>query len=193
MNPRGSIGYGQQFSVDIRADWGNLDYRDIMNGVDYAVEEFDFIDDERLGVMGGSYGGWMTNWIIAHEPDTFRAAVSSVTFANKLSSFGTSDSHYRRTDDFGGPPWKLPEKYRQQSPLFYLEGCTTPTLVMCAENDYRCPIEQGEQLYTALKLLDVPTRFVRFPDESHSFSRIGQPWHRVFRYDQMLEWFEEYL
>ncbi|PZN07416.1 MAG: peptidase S9 family protein, partial [Bacillota bacterium] len=191
-NPRGSQGYGQEFCTAIRGDWGNRDYRDLMACVDAVLERFDFIDPERLGVAGSSYGGYMTNWIVTHT-DRFRAAVTMDCIANGYSFFGTSDLGYDDLFGLGVPPWEDPLRYLEMSPLHHIARCKTPLLIMHSEMDLRCPIEQAEQLYTALKVRGVPTEFVRFPGESHGLSLGGKPWHRVYRLDRIVEWFDRYL
>lgn len=191
-NPRGSQGYGQAFCATIRGDWGNKDYRDVMALVDAAVRRFDFIDPDRLGVAGGSYGGYMTNWIITHT-DRFKAAVTMRSVTNEYSFFGTSDIGYLDLYDLDAAPWERPEAYLRMSPVHHAGQVKTPTLIIHSEQDLRCPIEQAEQLYVALKLRKVPTEFVRFAGESHGLSRSGKPWHRVFRLDKIVEWFDRYL
>lgn len=191
-NPRGSQGYGEAFCAAIRGDWGNKDYADVMACIHAAVERFDFIDASRLGCAGGSYGGFMTNWIVTHT-DEFRAAVTMRSVVNEATMFGCSDFGFHSDRDLGGPPWEVPQNYARVSPITYVANCRTPLLIIHSEMDLRCPIEQAEQLYTALKYLRVPTEFVRFPNESHGLSRSGQPWHRVFRLNKIVEWFTKYL
>ncbi|MFO8061179.1 MAG: S9 family peptidase [Bacillota bacterium] len=191
-NPRGSQGYGEDFCAAIRSDWGNLDYRDVIACVDAALDRYDFVDPGRLGVAGGSYGGFMTNWIVTHT-DRFRAGVSMRSVVNRYSGFGTSDIGFMGDEDMGGPPWEVPMKYLEASPIFHIGSCTTPLLIIHSEMDMRCPIDGGEQLFISLKKLGVRTKFVRFPGESHGLSRGGKPWHRVFRLDRIVEWFDEHL
>jgi len=191
-NPRGSQGYGQDFCAAIRGNWGYLDYRDVMAGMETALDRFDWIDPDRLGVAGGSYGGYMTSWIIGHT-DRFRAACSMRAINNMYSAFG--DIGYMRDEYWadGKPPWAAPEVYLEQSPLSFADNFKTPTLVIHSEDDYRCPIEQAEQLFVALKKAGVAAEFIRFPGESHGLSRNGQPWHRVYRLKSIVDWFERYL
>lgn len=191
-NPRGSQGYGQAFCAAIRGRWGDRDYRDVMAFVDEALRRFDFIDPQRLGVAGGSYGGFMTNWIIGHT-DRFKAAVTMRSVANEYSFFGTSDIGYLDLYDLDAPPWERPEAYLGMSPVHHAGRIRTPTLIIHSEQDLRCPIEQAEQLYVALKMRRVPTEFVRFAGESHGLSRSGKPWHRVFRLDRIVDWLDRYL
>ena len=193
MNPRGSQGYGQTFTAATRHDWGGKDYEDIMRGVDHALARFDWIDPDRLGVAGGSYGGYMTNWVVGHT-QRFAAAVTMRSISNAFSQWGTSDLAYHKGFwEFPGDPWEAPEFYLERSPISYVREMRTPLLILHSENDLRCPIEQGEQLFVALKKLGVPTLFVRFPGESHDLSRNGQPKHRTERLKHILAWFSKYL
>lgn len=191
-NPRGSQGYGEEFCAAIEKEWGTADYADLMACVDAAVKTFPWIDPERLGVTGGSYGGYMTSWIIGHT-DRFRAACSTRAVNNAHSFFGTSDIGLQWDEIYHGTPWKDWENLIRQSPVTYAGNVKTPTLILHNEEDYRCPIEQGEQLFAALKKLGVKTEFIRYPGESHGMSRSGKPWHRVHRLRSIVEWFEEYL
>ena len=193
LNPRGSQGYGQTFTAATRHDWGGKDYEDLMHGLQHAVSRFDWIDAERLGVAGGSYGGYMTNWIVGHT-QRFTAAVTMRSISNAYSQWGTSDLAYHKGFwEFPGDPWESPDFYLERSPITYVREMRTPLLILHSENDLRCPIEQGEQLFVALKKLGVPTLFVRFPGESHDLSRNGQPKHRIERLKHILAWFDTYL
>ncbi|HLJ58684.1 MAG TPA: S9 family peptidase [bacterium] len=193
MNPRGSQGYGQTFTAGTRHDWGGKDYQDLMRGVDHAIATYAWIDPDRLGVAGGSYGGFMTNWIVGHT-QRFRAAVTMRGISNASSQWGTSDLAYMKGFwEYPGEPWESPEFYRERSPITYVRQMQTPTLILHSENDHRCPIEQGEQLFVALKKQGVPTLFVRFPNESHDLSRNGQPKHRLERLRHITAWFRTYL
>ena len=192
-NARGCQGYGEEFCTAILGTWGGHDYDDNMRCLDEACVRFDFIDPNRLGMAGGSYGGYLVNWALGHT-DRFQAAVSDRSVFNRHSSFGTSDIGHLREFEFGNaPPWEQPERYLAQSPLSYIGSATTPTLVVHSAQDLRCAVEQGEQLYLALKQLGVPTELVRFPNESHGLSRGGRPWHRIFRLQAYLDWFETWL
>lgn len=191
-NPRGSQGYGEDFCGCIRGEWGDLDYKDVMACMDAALERFPFIDKERLGVTGGSYGGFMTNWIITHT-DRFQAAVTQRSVVNRYSGYGTSDIGFFLEGDLGGPPWEVPMKYLEISPIFHIANCQTPTMIIHSDMDLRCPIEGAEQLYVSLKKLGVETEFVRFSGESHGLSRGGRPWRRVFRLDKIAQWMTRYL
>jgi dipeptidyl aminopeptidase/acylaminoacyl peptidase len=193
-NTRGNYGYGQDFSLATRGKWGDLDGKDNIAYLDDACAAFDFIDKERVAVAGGSYGGYMATWLISHDA-RFKAAVVDRSLVNRYVFNGTSDIGFLLDQvEFGtATPWSDPEVYLERSPLQYVAGIRTPTLVVHSALDFRCPIEQGEQLYMALKRLGVPTALVRFPDETHELSRSGRPWHRVFRLERYLEWFERYL
>ncbi len=195
-NPRGSQGYGKDFCIAIQAEWGNLDYQDIMAALDTAIQEEPWIDTNRLGVLGGSYGGYMTNWIVGHT-DRFKAAITMRSVVDWRSMIGTGDLGWhwiRRADNVW--PWGAgnDEWYRQQSPITYVENITTPLLIEHQEGDLRCPIEQGEILFTAMKYFDkAPSKFIRYPNEFHGMSRNGKPWHRIYRLNTFTEWFDQYL
>jgi dipeptidyl aminopeptidase/acylaminoacyl peptidase len=193
-NPRGSDSYGQDFVKATYKDWGGGDYRDVMAAVDGSLRKFKWMDAKRLGVMGGSYGGYMTGWIITHG-DQFKVAIAERMLSNWHSFFGTSDigSVFGTDWEIGGHPWDNMEGYLRHSPIAHVANCKTPTLVLHSENDYRTPIEQGEQFYIALRNLGVPAQLVRFPGESHDLSRNGQPKHRRERYERILEWLAKFL
>ena len=193
FNPRGSQGYGQRFTAATRHDWGGKDYEDLMRGLDHVLAEHPWIDRERLGVAGGSYGGFMTNWIVGHT-QRFRAGVTMRSVSNAYSQWGTSDLAYMKGMwEYPGDPWEAPQFYVERSPITYVREMRTPLLILHSEQDYRCPIEQGEQLFVALKKQGVPTLFVRFPNESHDLSRSGQPRHRLERLRHITGWFRQYL
>jgi dipeptidyl aminopeptidase/acylaminoacyl peptidase len=192
-NPRGSQGYGQAFCAATRNDWGGADYRDLMAAVDQALECWPWLDRDRLGVAGGSYGGYMTNWIVT-QTDRFRAAVTMRSIANCYSQWGTSDLAYLKGFwEFPGDPWESPSFYLERSPLHHVERVRTPVLILHSEQDLRCPISEAEQWYTALRKRGVETVFVRFPNESHDLSRSGQPEHRLERLRWIVRWFERWL
>ncbi|MDI3316999.1 MAG: S9 family peptidase [Bacillota bacterium] len=191
-NPRGSQGYGEAFTADIRGHWGEHDYADVMALVDAALERYPWIDPERLGIAGGSYGGFMTSWVVGHT-DRFRAAVSMRALNNMQSFFGTSDGGYHWDEVFGGKPWEVPDRYDAQSPITYVGRVRTPTLVLHSEEDYRCPLEQGQQMFASLQVQGVESEMFQYPGESHGLSRQGRPWHRVHRLRAIREWFERHL
>lgn len=192
-NPRGGHGYGQQFVDAVREDYGGKDYTDLMSAVDYALENYDFIDQERLGVTGGSYGGFMTNWIVGHT-NRFKAAVTQRCISNWLSFYGVSDIGYFFTKwELGKNLLEDPAKLWDFSPLKYAENVETPLLIVHGELDFRCPIEQAEQMFVALKHLRKEVEFVRFPGANHELSRSGKPEMRIERLNHITRWFEEYL
>lgn len=192
-NTRGNYGYGQAFSAATRGAWGDLDYKDNIACLEAAIEQFDYIDSEKRAVAGGSYGGYSAAWIISRHPE-FKAAVVDRCLFNRMS-FDTSDIGFLLDQvEFDKQlPWEAPDRYLHRSPMQHVGGVQTPTLVVHSALDHRCPVEQGEQLYMALQRLGVPTELVRFPNETHDLSRSGRPWHRVYRLDRYLDWFERWL
>ncbi|HET7657752.1 MAG TPA: S9 family peptidase [Bacillales bacterium] len=192
-NPRGSHGYGEEFLRACVGDWGNKDRQDIMNGLDYVLEHFDFCDPDSLYVTGGSYGGIMTNFIVTNT-DRFRAAVTQRCISNMYSFFGTSDiGFYFGYQQLGGADqWEDEETIMQFSPIRKARNVKTPTCIIHAEEDYRCPMEQAEQWYVALKRLGVDTKLIRFKGENHELSRSGKPKNRVRRLEEIADWFEKH-
>ena len=189
INPRGSVGYGEAFAQACDHDWGGGDYRDIMAGVDAALARGG-LDSERMAVFGGSYGGYMTNWIITHS-DRFRAAVTINSVNNLYTSFGTGDIDSVWAEGDYGWPWERAAFYRDRSPVFYAGQVTTPTRIIAAENDYRCPIAQSEELYTWIKRLGhAPVDFIRMPGASHSVH--ATPRQRVRALELEQEWIMRY-
>ena len=195
-NPRFSTGYGEKFCGEASGHWGERDYLDIIEATDYVVENYDFVDPERLGVLGGSYGGFMTNWIIGHT-DRYKAAVTMRSISNWYSFHGTSDIGWMSLPtmelNWGKDPWDDLERIMEKSPITYIKDMVTPTLIIHSENDYRCPMEQGEQLFAGLKKLGRTTEMVRFPNEPHGLSRMGKPKHREERLQHIVRWFDRYL
>jgi dipeptidyl aminopeptidase/acylaminoacyl peptidase len=191
-NPRGGRGYGEAHSKAIWNNWGTVDYDDLMAWVDF-IQKRPYIDKRRIGVTGGSYGGYMTNWIIGHT-QRFRAAVTQRSVSNLISMYGSSDYNWDMQREFGDqPPWENFKNYWRQSPMKYIGNAKTPTLVLHNEQDLRCAIEQGEQVFVALKKLGVDTEMVRFPDEPHGLSRTGRTDRRIERLKHILRWFDRYL
>lgn len=191
-NPRGSDGYGEDFA-DIRGHYGERDYQDLMEVVDEALKRFDFIDPERLGVTGGSYGGFMTNWIVGHT-NRFKAAVTQRSISNWVSFFGTTDiGYYFAPDQIGGDPWNNTEGYWEKSPLKYAPNVETPLLIIHSMEDYRCWLPEALQFYTALKYLGKTVELALFPGENHDLSRSGKPRHRVKRLELIAGWMERWL
>jgi dipeptidyl aminopeptidase/acylaminoacyl peptidase len=164
---------------------------DFMAAIDHVLA-LGGLDGNRLGVTGGSYGGFSTNWLLGHT-DRFRAAVTDRSICNMISMYGTDDIALASLDPELGSPWDEFDHYWTLSPLKYVANVQTPCLIIHSENDHRCPMEQAEQWFMALKKLGVPTEFVRFPDESHGLGRTGKPKHRVERLERTLTWFERYL
>jgi len=195
-NPRGSHGYGAAFTSSImKEDWGTVDYDDVMRFTDYVCRHYKFVDAGKLGVTGGSYGGYMTNWIIGHT-QRFKAAVTQRSVSNFFSFMGSSDAGYGFSRVFGDrdkTPWQDRERYLEMSPMTHLTNAKTPTLVVHSEGDLRAPIEQGEQVYVQLKLQGVETEFVRFPQETHELSRGGRTDRRIERLQRISGWFDKYL
>ncbi|MEW6524083.1 MAG: S9 family peptidase [Bacillota bacterium] len=192
VNPRGSTTYGQEFTAANRHDWGGKDYRDLMAAIDHVLAR-PYLDPERLGVTGGSYGGYMTNWVISQD-HRFRAAVTCRSTCNRYSQYGTSDLAYFNSDwEFPGTPWDNPQFYLERSPLTHVRNIQTPLMIIHSENDLRCPISQAEELFVALKRLKREVVMVRFPDENHELSRSGKPVHRVERLEHLVGWFTKHL
>lgn len=191
-NPRGSIGYGEKHGKGIWNNWGTVDYDDIMAWTDF-VSRKSYIDKKRMGITGGSYGGYMTNWVIG-KTRRFAAAVTQRCVSNLISMWGTSDGNWYFEVEFGGkPPWKSLDNYWRQSPLSIVENVKTPTLIIHSEFDYRCPIEQAEQMFVALKRLNIDTEMIIFREESHGLSRGGRADRRIERLKHISGWFDRYL
>lgn len=190
-NPRGGDGRGNEFA-DIRGKYGTVDYDDLMKFTDEVLKAYP-IDRSRVGVTGGSYGGFMTNWIIGHT-DRFACAASQRSIANWFSKFGTTDiGYYFNVDQNASSPWENPEKLWWHSPMKYADKVKTPTLFIHSEEDYRCWLTEGIQMFTSLKYHGVPARLCMFRGENHELSRSGKPRHRVKRLEEMTNWFELYL
>ncbi|MDR2120574.1 MAG: S9 family peptidase [Tannerella sp.] len=191
-NPTGSAGRGYDFG-NLRGKFGTIDYRDIMSFVDAVLEQTDFIDENRLGVTGGSYGGFMTNWIIGHT-NRFKAAASQRCASSWLSYSNTADiGHTFTLSNLGTDVWNGFDELWDRSPLKYADRVKTPTLFIHSEEDYRCPLGEGLQMYYALQYFEVPTRMVIFKNENHNLSRSGKPVNRVKRLEEITAWFDKYL
>lgn len=187
-NPRGSQGYGEAHANSIRGAWGTKDWQDVQAIAD-AAEALPYVDSSRIGIMGGSYGGYMTSWAVGHTK-RFRAACSERAVNNLYSMVGSSDIGWSfQVYEVGGRPFDDPDRYLRMSPINYVREIETPLLIIHSENDLRCPIEQAEQLYVGLKLLRRKVEFVRFPEENHEMSRSGKPRHRLKRFEVILSWF----
>ena len=197
-NPRGSSGYSEQWGRAIRGPveggpgWGTVDYEDLIAVVDEALQRFEFCDPERLGVLGGSYGGYMTSWIVGHT-DRFRAACSERAVNNFVLEGGASDIGWAVKGYVGAHWFEAPDVYLKISPATYAANITTPLMILHSEDDLRCPIGNAEDLFAILRLLKRDVEFVRFPAESHELTRSGSPTHRVMRFEAILDWFERHL
>jgi dipeptidyl aminopeptidase/acylaminoacyl peptidase len=191
-NPRGGDGRGSAFQ-DIRGRYGDLDYHDLMIFTDWCVENLPFVDGSRLGVTGGSYGGYMTNWIIT-QTDRFKAAVAQRGISNWVSKFGGCDiGYYYVEDQHLGTPWNNPENPWRESPLKYVDKAKTPILFIHSTEDFRCELNQGFQMFTALKVLGVESRMCVFKGENHELSRSGKPRNRLARLREISDWFDSHL
>ncbi len=192
-NPRGADGMGREFA-DIRGKYGTVDYDDLMALTDEVLKRYAEIDSTRVGVMGGSYGGFMTNWIIGHT-NRFKAACSQRSIANWISKFGITDIGYYFNSDqnAGATPWNNMEFMWDRSPLKYADKCVTPTLFIQGDEDYRCFEACAFQMFTALKYHKCPAKLVLFHGENHDLSRSGRPKHRVRRLREICNWFTQYL
>jgi dipeptidyl aminopeptidase/acylaminoacyl peptidase len=200
-NPRGSSGYSEAWGRAVRfpearsdpgTGWGGIDFDDVMACVDEGARRFDWVDPQRLGIMGGSYGGYMTSWAIGHT-DRFKAACSERAANNLLALEISSDIATGFRSYVGRSHLEDPAAYIRQSPITYARDIDTPLLILHSEDDLRCPINQAEELFVALRLMGKEPRFVRFPGEGHELSRSGAPRHRVARIELILEWFKEQL
>jgi dipeptidyl aminopeptidase/acylaminoacyl peptidase len=191
INPRGSTGQSNAFAQQVAGAWGFADMPDFMAAVDHVLS-LGGLDANRLGVTGGSYGGFSTNWLLGHT-DRFKAAVTDRSICNMVSMAGTDDIALVSLYPELGTPWQNTKKYWNMSPLKYVSNVKTPCLIIHSEEDHRCPMEQAEQWFIALRQLNVPTEFIRFPDESHGLGRNGKPKHRVERLERTLGWFTKYL
>jgi dipeptidyl aminopeptidase/acylaminoacyl peptidase len=191
-NPRGSTGYGEDFAC-LGGAWGELDEADLTGFLEEALRRFP-LDAGRLGVTGGSYGGFMTNWLTGRYPERFRAAVTDRSIASWPSFFGASDIGPRFSWlELATSPWQHPERLWEKSPLRWVHRVRTPTLVVHSEEDHRCPIDQGETWFTALQELGVTSRFLRVPGEGHELSRSGRPDRRLRRLEEYLAWWRAHL
>ncbi|OQX85351.1 MAG: hypothetical protein B6D63_02465 [Candidatus Latescibacteria bacterium 4484_7] len=190
-NPRGSTGYGQKFCDEIRGDWGGKAITDIKNGVKYVLDNYKWIDPKRVGAWGGSFGGFVCNWLEGHnDDDMFAALVAHAGDAEQWSSYGSTEELWFPEWEFYGTPWENPELTDKLSPVRYAKHFHTPELIIHGERDYRVPITGGEQMFTALQRLGVPSKMIRFPDEGHW---ILKPQNQRFWYSQILDWFDQWL
>ena len=201
-NPRGSSGYGEAWGRAIRGPkslpdpgtgWGGVDASDVLSVLDAALAAHPYLDPDRVGVLGGSYGGYLTSWLIT-QTDRFAAACSERAVNNMVTMSHTSDIGWWFNTEYAGvTPIEDTDELLRMSPVTYVERITTPLLIVHSENDWRCPIEQAEDLYTRLRLLGREVEFVRFPGEGHELSRSGAPKHRVERFEIILDFFARHL
>ncbi len=192
VNPRGSDGYGEDFRMACVRDWGGRDYEDLMAALDQLIERTGFVDEARLGIGGGSYGGFMTNWAIGHT-DRFAAAVSMRSISNLVSEFAQHDIVLWGEVEMGPRPWPDSDELWRRSPIRYVREMRTPLLLLHGEMDLRCAISQAEELFGAMRLVDKEVELVRFPGESHDLSRSGRPDRRVERLHRIAGWLGRYL
>jgi len=192
INYRGSTGYGDKFSTEIIGDYGNLDYKDLMAGIDYAIEK-GIVDPDHLGCCGLSYGGYMSCWIVG-QTDRFKASVPENPVTNWVTIYGISDAGPQLTpEELDGLPHDIPEVYQRCSPITYAHHCKTPTLLIQGEEDYRCPAEQSEQFYAVLKANDCVVEMLRLPKSPHGGSIDGAPIVRRAQNEALLDWMDRYV
>jgi dipeptidyl aminopeptidase/acylaminoacyl peptidase len=189
INPRGSTGYGQKFTDQISRDWTGRVYEDLMKGLDFALKTYPFLDGSKVAAAGGSYGGFMVNWIAGHS-DRFRALVSHAGVFDLASMYGTTEELWFAEWEFGGLPWEKPKIYLDQTPSAFAGNFRTPTLVIHGALDFRVPDAQGLGMFTSLQRRGVPSRFVLFPDEGHW---ITKPANRVVWWREVHDWLAKYL
>jgi dipeptidyl aminopeptidase/acylaminoacyl peptidase len=190
-NPRGSSGYGADFTYSTRGRWFAEDLEDLMRGVEVVARRPD-VDSTRMGVTGGSYGGVMTAWVTV-KTNRFRAAQTDRMISNFWSWYGSSDAQGLTEFEFYGKPWENPALYDSLSPIKYVDRVRTPTLIVQSEEDHRTPMTDAEQWFMALRKRDVPVEFVRYPRSNHDLSRTGEPWLLVDRLGRLRQWFGYWL
>ena len=189
IDPRGSTGYGSEFRKQVSRDYGGRCYQDLMMGLDYVLENYDFVDKTRQAAIGGSFGGYSVNWIMGHT-DRFRCIVSHASLYNLTSFYGSTEELWFPEWDMGKSPWEEPDLFRKWSPHVYAKNFKTPTLVTHGELDYRVPLAESFQLFTALQRQGIPSRLVVFPDEGHV---ITGPQNNVRWWKEIHCWLETYL
>src|SRR6202171_3838229 len=192
VNPRGSDGYGERFRREVIRDWAGKDYLDLMSALDQVIERTGYVDTNRMGIGGGSYGGYMTNWVIGHT-NRFSAAVSMRSISNLVSEYAQHDIVLWGTLELGAPPWPNLDELWKRSPIRYVKNIRTPLLLTHGEMYLRCAISQAEELFGAMRLLGKTVEMVRFPEESHDLSRAGRPDRRVERLRRIAGWYERFL
>jgi dipeptidyl aminopeptidase/acylaminoacyl peptidase len=189
-NPRGSDGYGRDFRAALLGHWGEADLPDLLAGLEKVVG-FGYVDPGRLFITGGSYGGFMTAWVIGHDR-RFRAAVAQRGVYDLIGFYGTSDIPLLTEWEFDAVPWQDPQRLWAYSPLAHVEQIHTPLLLIHSENDFRAPVPAAEGLFVALRRLGREVEMVRFPRDGHELSRSGEPKHRADRLDRIVDWFDRH-
>ncbi len=189
LNPRGSTGYGQRITDEISQDWGGRVYEDLMSGLDYALAQYAFMDGNRVAAAGGSYGGYMMSWFEGHT-DRFRTLINHAGVFNTVSMYGSTEELWFPEWEFGGTPWENRELYDRWNPADHIAEFRTPMLVIHGALDFRVPLEQGLQAFTALRRRDVPARLVYFPDEGHW---ILQPRNALVWWEEVHGWLDRWL
>ena len=189
VNFHASTGYGQKFTDAVSRDWGGAPYEDLMKGIDYLTSTYDFIDADRMGAAGASYGGFMINWLAGHD-HPFQCLVNHDGVYDQVSMYGGTEELWFPEWEFGGTPWDNPEEYEKWSPSTYAKNFKTPMLVVHGENDFRVPNTQGFQVFTALQRQGVPSKLLYFPDEDHF---VRKPQNAELWWKTLHEWFAEYL
>jgi len=189
INPRGSTGFGQKFTDQISLDWTGKVYEDLMKGLDHALATYPFLDKEKVAAAGGSYGGFMVNWICGHT-DRFKALISHAGVFDLVSMYGTTEELWFPDWEYGGPPWEKFEHYHERSPSAFAGNFKTPTLVIHGALDFRVPDAQGLGMFTSLQRRGVPSRYVWFPDEGHW---IAKPANRIVWWREIHDWLAKYL
>ena len=189
IDPHGSKGYGRAFTDAVTGDWGGKPYQDLMLGLDYLIDKYNFIDSTKMAALGRSYGGFMVNWICGHT-DRFACLISVEGVFDQISEYYSTDELWFPNWEFGGPPWRNEKTYRQASPSEYVKNFKTPTLVIHGQNDYRVDVSQGLMMFTALQTRGVPSQLLYFPDEGHFIRKL----HNIrYFYQVQLDWLEKYL
>ncbi len=192
VNPRGSTGYGDEFATALSGNWGVLDHKDLLAGVDHVIDK-GFADPDRLGICGLSYGGYLTCYTIG-QTNRFKAAVAENPITDLVSRYGTADmGPWGSLSELGGKPHEIPDVYRRGSPVTYAHNCTTPTLLIQCEHDYRCPVGQSEQFYAHLKANDCIVEMVRIPGVSHTASITGPIPVQKAQNEALVEWMDTYI
>lgn len=189
VNFRGSIGYGQSFTDQVSQNWGGMPYEDVMSGIDHILKTCPYVDKTRLSAVGASYGGFMINWIMGHT-DRFRTVICHSGVFNTISEYGTTEELWFPEWEFGGTPYDRKDLYEKWNPVNYVKNFKTPCLVIHGEQDYRVPVTEGMQLFTALKRNNIPSKFLYFPDECHF---IRKPHNLKVWFKTMLEWLDEWI